>query len=95
MLHSERTELDWLLAEDADQPCWCTLGAFVDTPAVASGTVDGALLQAPAHMATFSQGRVRVVANPNFTLRLFHSELPSVRLASSRSDCKAASPGAV
>ena len=82
VLHSERTELDWLLAEDADQPCWCTLGAFVDTPAVASGTVDGALLQAPAHMATFSQGRVRVVANPNFTLRLFHSELPSVRLAS-------------
>ena len=82
VLQSELTELDWLLAEDVDRPCWCTLNAVVDTPAAAAGSVDGALLQAPAHMATFSQGRVRVVASPNVSLRLFHAELPSVRLAS-------------
>jgi len=72
---------DALLARDVEDPCWCSLQAVLDTPEVEATALDSGLLQAPGHMATFTRGRMRVVASCAYVSHGCRSELAGVRLA--------------
>jgi len=74
----EVRRIEWLLAAPADHPCWSGLAVATDSCAHAP---DERLLQAPAHMACFATGRLRVVVDPRLETTAYTCGLALVRVA--------------
>ena len=74
----EVRRIEWLLAAPADHPCWSGLAVAADSCAHAP---DERPLQAPAHMACFATGRLRVVADARLGTTAYTCGLALVRVA--------------
>jgi len=74
----ELRRADWLLAAPKDHQCWSGLAIAKDS---CEHALDERLLQAPAHMACFATGRLRVVADKRLQTTPHMCGLTVVRVA--------------
>jgi hypothetical protein len=74
----EIRRLDWLLSAPSDSPCW---SGVIIIPDSCDHESDERILTAPAHLAVFATGRLRVAADPRALQAAYQCGLATVRVA--------------